>query len=105
MISFLLFFLLVCNNNPSERDLFEAQCMVLFEDILYIQDKRDYLNNEMQYITKLRKEKSISKKKYKAISDEWFKKEAYLGSRVTKLYDKAYDKGCFEERPNFLERK
>ena len=104
MISF-LFVLLSCNNHLSEREIFEKKCIAMFEDILYIQNKRDSLNNNMQYIAKLRKEKSISKKKYKAISDEWLKKEAHLRQKVTKLYDKAYDKGCFEERPNSLEKK
>ena len=105
MSSLLIALLFCCQKNLNEKDKFELECISLFEDILNIQDERDLLNNNMQHISGLRKQKNINKKKYKAISDEWFKKETYLRNKVTKLYDKAYNDGCFEERTNNLEEK
>ena len=89
----------------SARDKFELDCINIFEDILKIQEERDYLSNNMQYISRLRKERSISKQKHKAFSQEWINKERYLRDKVTKIYDKAYAKGCFDERSNSLEIK
>lgn len=72
----------------------EQICTPILSEILSIQDERNILMDAMETDILLYKNGSISKDKYKEAYKKWLKDESVLRTKVTELYDTAYNIEC-----------
>ncbi len=103
-----LFFLISACANHSQLPIatsaeqlteFEQHCMQMFRNILVIQDERDANNVLMSEITNSYNEDEISREEHAEFFKRWRVVEDQMRTKVTALYDVAYDEGCFDTTP------
>jgi len=106
--SMLVFFVLLagCAHTPTvpvhvEPVLseFEQGCMRLFRNILVIQDERAANNTLMGEVTASYSRKEITLDEHKKYFAKWHIVEAQMYTKVTSLYDEAYNNDCFKVTP------
>lgn len=86
-----------CRASSHSKEILKQECMVLFENIMQIQNLRNSLSTGMHMTTVLRNSNEIEREEYIASYGLWAKTEGALRSEVTSIYDVAYEKGCFDE--------
>ena len=106
--SMLVFFVLLagCAHTPTMSvhvdpvlSEFEQGCMQLFRNILVIQDERAANNTLMGEVTASYSRKEITLDEHKIFFAKWHMVEAQLYTKVTSLYDEAYEDDCFKTTP------
>lgn len=76
----------------------EEKCMEYFVQILDIQKFREMIGIGIEEIIAGHKTGEITESQLEGSITIWKKTEAQLRQKVTKLYDVAYSKKCFEEK-------
>ena len=82
-----------------ERDLevWEAQCLAYFTEIMEIQKFREMLSHGADEMIKRYERGHLTKKELDSTLAVWHTTESELRQKVTKIYDTAYAEKCFEE--------
>jgi hypothetical protein len=84
---------------PDQLTEFEHYCMQMFRSILIIQGERDANNVLMNEVTDSYRDSEISREEHAAFFEKWKAVEDQMRTKVTALYDVAYDEGCFDTSP------
>ena len=79
----------------SEKE--QEACMILFEEIMEIQETRAHLRWYMHVMGQARAAKMITKRRFQKIFKNWLIQENALATEVNELYIKADSMRCFTE--------
>ena len=78
---------------------FEQDCIRTFRNILVVQDERAANNTLMGEVTASYSRQEITLEEHKKFFAKWHIVEAQMYTKVTSLYDEAYNNDCFKTTP------
>ena len=94
---FLVLFYFALISPLKANEVSAEECYEYFEHILKIQSHRKMLQLGVDELMRLHENQKLPKNELDTALAVWYSTESWLKSRVNKLYDKAYEGGCFSE--------
>ena len=94
---FLVLFLFALTSPVKADEVSAEKCYEYFEHIMKIQSHRKMLQLGADELIELHENKKLPKNELDTALSVWYSTESWLKSRVSKLYDKAYEGECFSE--------